>query len=141
MSATKHVCPLLTRVAASVLALLGAGCQQPRPVTPEADQIPLSEYPNVTLIRIRSDELAAERPIVTPATGRKPMQVTVSIRSLCEYPVFAEYRYVFYDDAMVAVTMSPTWREVVFGPLQRQILTANSISEKATNWSLEVRRR
>jgi hypothetical protein len=141
MFATKHAFPLCGLVAAAAIAAIGTGCQQPRPVTPEADQIPLGEFPNITLMRIRSDELAAERPIVTPAAGRKPMQISVSLRSLCEYPIMAEYRYVFYDQNMVSVTMSPTWREVVFGPLQRQILTANSISEKATNWSLEVRRR
>lgn len=121
-------------------AILG-GCAQPRPVTPEPDEIPNRRFPNVTLIRIREDQMAADEPIVTPARDGGPMSVRVPIRSLVERTIEAEYRFLFYTENMDLVTMSPSWREVIFAPLQRHVLQANSVSDRAAKWTLEVRRR
>jgi len=140
--------PAPTRfLAAMLLASLamGSGCKSDdgvaAPGTPARDPLPYALYPNVVVHDGLEKDLVAEEPIVEPAAQYTPLSVRVPLRSVADETLRLKYRLVFYDERQKQLTMNPVWQPISFPPRTRRFVGGNAISEKATSWELELRRR
>jgi uncharacterized protein YcfL len=126
------------RTIVTLLALLAlAGCA-PRvrgPIEPRED---LSPWPQIMLAdRDLARRIAVRRPIVE----RDPaglLFVTVPVRSTTRHQITIEYRSTFYDHNHTPIFQS-TWFPVTMTPFTQQTIGANSTSNRAEDFQIDIR--
>jgi len=128
------------RVAALAALLLLGACSTDRPAyTAEPDPVGEAAYPNIVVTPFLSDKRVSHEPVVIPAQGDQPMKVRVPIRSKWDDVLFVQYRVLFYAPDKELLTRNPVWYDLRIDKRTRVIINANSISQKATDWALELR--
>lgn len=121
----------------AAIVVLG-GCMPDRPAyTAEPD--PVGDYPEIVLTPALRNKLVRFEPVVVPATDDQPMKVRVPLRSRVDEVLYVQYRVIFYGPDMEQLTRYPVWYDLRIDKRTRVVISANSISQKATSWVLEVR--
>jgi len=140
---TKTPRTLLPILALGLLASLG-GCNRDTvkaPFTPGPDQLPKSQYPNVTIEAALSSWVVLADPVVAPAPNGGPLTVSVPIRLTSTRPdQFAriQYRFIFLDASGVPLRTQSDWRFVRLEPRNQVFLTGNATDTTATGWRCEI---
>jgi hypothetical protein len=120
------------------LALLSLAACQPRvrgPIEPREDTHP---WPQIML----SDrELARQIAVRQPVVERDPaglLYVTLPVRSTTRRDVTIEYRSTFYDRNHTPIFES-TWFPMTMTPYTQQTIQANSTSNRAEDFQIDIR--
>jgi hypothetical protein len=134
---TKRFWTILATLALTVTLLASAGCQ-PRvrgPLTPREDT---SDWPQ---IQISDRDLQRRIAVRRPMVERDPaglLFVTVPVRSTTDRELTIEYRSTFYDRNGSPVFRS-TWFPVTMTPFTQQTIRANSTSNLAEDFQIDIR--
>ncbi|WP_428387285.1 hypothetical protein [Mucisphaera sp.] len=86
------------------------------------------------------NKLRSGKPIVTPSSADKPLEVTVPIRlTRGSKPVPIQYRFSFFLSNGAPVDHEAAWRTAVLDPNVQEYLTGSSVDFFAADWNLEIR--
>jgi hypothetical protein len=129
---------LATRTILTALALLPlAGCA-PRvrgPIEPREDTSPWPQ------IMVADRDLARRIAVRRPTVERDPaglLFVTVPVRSTTRHPMTIEYRSTFYDRNHTPIFKS-TWFPKTLTPFTQDTIRANSTSNRAEDFQIDIR--
>ena len=129
----------ITRVA-TVLLVVGAclgGCDTaPARIKPD----PVLDYPQKVALEGLDKAVVAARPIVTPSTADRPMQVSVPLRSIVDGRALnVQYKFEFFDQNGRPLRTNLGWRFQKLEPRVQVFLEGNALETKAVDWRLQVR--
>lgn len=127
-------------VAVGALGVL-AGCDTVKaPYRPVVDQVPIQNYPKVTVQGELAGFIAVSPPVVERPSD--VMKVTVPIRLLSD-PGFSsniQYRFIFLNASGVP-SRGPTmnWKFQNLPPRDQVFLSGNALDSDAVDWRCEIR--
>jgi uncharacterized protein YcfL len=131
--------PHLRRTILTLLTLLAlAGCtpHMRGPIEPREDQYP---WPQIMLA---DTDLPRQIAVRKPVVERDPaglLFVTVPVRSTTRHEITIEYRSTFYDRNRTPIFPS-TWLPVTMTPFTQTTISANSTSNRAEDFQIDIRR-
>lgn len=124
------------------LMLGGCAAKDPlmAPAQPRNDPLPASAYPQLVTLEGLDEGLGFWPPIVEPSTPERPMDVTVPVRSMVDYPLNVQYRFEFLDDLGRPLRSNiDGWGFIHMEPRLRVVLRGNAIGDDARDWRLYLR--
>lgn len=127
------------------MAMLGVmittvGCNNSAPYAIELDTVTREAYPRqVVLDESLHDYIVAQRTVITPSEPGRPMQVSAALRNISDGPIKVQYKIDFYDERGRLLEGASGWQNAYMAPKARVIMEANSISDRAMDWSMEIR--
>lgn len=126
---------------ASGLSLLG-GCDTVRaPSGPKLDQLQASLYPKVSVEDPALAKVLAINPdkvMVEQGDSSRPMDVTVSLRSLADNAMNLQYKFQWFD-AQGRQLEEDRWRDLRLPARIEEQVRSNPITTRASDWRLQVR--
>jgi uncharacterized protein YcfL len=134
-SARRHRRPLLLTLLA-LLPLAGCAPRMAGPVEPREDIYP---WPQIMLA---DTDLPRQIAVRQPVVERDPaglLFITVPVRSTTRHEITIEYRSTFYDHNHVPIFQS-TWFPITMTPFTQTTLSANSTSNRAEDFQIDIRR-
>jgi len=123
-----------------LLTGLSTSCRQMEPAGARQDPVAASEYPNVQVEKELERWVVVDysRIVYDPATNVTPAAVTVPIRSVARKLMKTQYRVLWFDEAGRQIGESE-WKYVELAPAAETQFSANSISNRAVDWRMEIR--
>ena len=125
----------LILTAMALLPLSGCAPRVRGPIEPRED---LSPWPQIMLAE---RDLARRIAVRQPVVERDPaglLFVTVPIRSTTQRPMTIEYRSTFYDRNHTPIFQS-TWFPKTMTPFTQDTIQANSTSNRAEDFQIDIR--
>ncbi len=124
------------------ITLVTVGCSDPvmAPPTMRGDPV-AGAYPQQIAIEGLHEELVTDEPIVTPGTDKRPMSVSVPLRSVNDGgPLKIQYKFTFLDSRGRPIRgQTNGWQYAVVPPLARVYAEAGALDTNAADWELIVR--
>ena len=123
-------------------ALAGlAACDNVKaPGSARLDPLQPEQYPRITVLEGLDKGLRFQEPTVVPAEDKRPMSVSVPVRSVVDkYGLNLQYRFQWFDQNNRLLNPGEGWAYKPLIPRAQDFLAGNALDTRAVDWRLQVR--
>ncbi len=142
--AMNRMCYMLLAMAVVLVGFtfLG-GCDTVQaPHAGRVDQLPIDDYPKVSVAKKLHRHLRLSPPEVEQGSHDRPMRVTVPVRSLLDRrSINVQYRFEFFDEVGRPIDRQSEhgWRLKELTPRIQTFFDGNALDVNAADWRLTIR--